>query len=959
MKRISGRYIIPVVFAIVFGCNSVFAVPAKPGLITMRQADGTEIKVRIMGDEHSHYYLSEDGYLLINDNDIFYYGNVDATGNIVNSQIAARPAARRSAAAAAYLGNVDMTEVFAALERRDASVKASRNAARDRALKNKAAGNGVDRMPAPQKTRIGLFDTGFPSTGNQKGLVVLVEYQDVKFNLSDPYGYFSRMLNENGFSDYGGTGCAAEYFRECSMNQFRPQFDVYGPITLSQNMSYYGGNDTSGDDKNPHKMAIEACQQLDATVDFSEYDRDGDGYIDNVFVFYAGRGEASGGSANTVWPHAWNVTAAEYYTSYIFDGVQLDRYACSNEWEGSRPDGVGTFIHEFSHVMGLPDLYATSYTSAFTPGAWSVLDYGPYNNGGCTPPLYSAYERYSLGWMSPRVLDGPANIMLNSVGSNEACIIPTGDDNEFFLLENRQQTGWDKYIPGHGMLVWHVDYDTYVWSRNVVNNNASHQYVDIEEADGTQNETSRSGDAFPGRSNITSFTDDTRPSMKTWSGARLNLPITDIKETGGTITFKVAGGFIAPHAPVAEDATDITPVSFTANWQTVENANTYYISIYTKNADGKKTYVVGYNKREVGNVAAVTVTGLHPLTTYYYTVCAANEGVQGEESDEICVTTTPMTFEYTEPVALYATDVTVTSFIANWQAVDDAEEYFLRIYSKEYGEPESDIVDFTDGVKNLPEGWNTNSTQSYANKSYSGEAIPSLRFIQTGNYIESPEYPKPVRRLSFWHRGSLASDDNSIIVSVQTGDGKWHEAATVEIENAVGGAVTVIDDMPDEAYKIRIAYNMPGKGSLAIDDITVGWGGDVELKGEILKTVKAPACSIVIDGLLPATTYYYSVQAAGGGKMSKMSNEIRITTASDINTFIAHATGGNTPSVSLSGDILTMTGVAGRQITVADVYGRTLFATAKSATGNAAIRLPSRGIYIVRIGHWDAIKIKR
>ena len=350
-----------------------------------------------------------------------------------------------------------MEKVYAALQRRD------------------AARAKVRRSAVPQKSQIGLFDTGFPSKGEQKGLVVLVEYKDVKFTHNDPYSYFNRMLNEDGFSDYGGTGCAAEYFRECSDNQFRPKFDVYGPITLSQNMSYYGGNDYSGNDKNPQKMAIEACQQLDATVDFSEYDRDGDGFIDNVFIFYAGRGEASGGSSNTVWPHSWNVTAAEY-TSYIFDGVQLDRYACSNEWEGSRPDGVGTFIHEFSHVMGLPDLYATSYTSAFTPGGWSVLDHGSYNNGGCTPPLYSAYERYSLGWITPQVLDGPASVRLNSIGSNQACIIPTGDENEFFLIENRQKTSWDKYIPGHGMLVWHVDYDAYVWRQNTVNNNADHQY---------------------------------------------------------------------------------------------------------------------------------------------------------------------------------------------------------------------------------------------------------------------------------------------------------------------------------------------------------------------------------------------------------------------------------------------------------------------------------------------------
>ncbi len=919
--------------------DAAFAIPAKPGLLTVRQSDGTELRVRLMGDEHAHYYLSEDGYLLINDNDTFYYGNADAAGNIVRSAIIARPAASRTPEARLFLENVDMKRVMEAMARRDAG-KPSR---------------------APRRAHVGLFETGFPSMGEQKGLVVLVEYTDVKFNLSDPYDYFHRMLNEPGFSDYGGTGCAAEYFRECSKNRFRPQFDVYGPVTLSHSMSYYGGNDYGGDDKNPQKMAIEACQQLDGTVDFSEYDRDGDGYIDNVFVFYAGRGEASGGSANTVWPHAWNVTSAEY-TSYFFDGVQLDRYACSNEWEGSRPDGVGTFIHEFSHVMGLPDLYATDYTNAFTPGAWSVLDYGPYNNDGCTPPLYSIYERYALGWIEPTVLDAPATISLNGIGDNRGCMIPTGDENEFFLVENRQQTGWDTYIPGHGMLVWHVDYDPTVWNQNEVNNSASHQYVDLEEADGTRSEYSRAGDVFPGTAGVTSFTDDTYPSMKTWAGKRLNLPITEIKEQNGIITFKVAGGSIVPRETIAEEATDVTPVSFTAHWQAVEDAVDYYISVYTKDAEGMKTCLGGYNKRNVGDHTSTKVTGLAPHTMYYYTVYAGNDaGELSGESNEMGVATLEMTFVYLEPVALAVSDVTPTSFTANWETLDDAKEYILNIYSKIYGDPEKDGVDFTEGVKNLPEGWKTNSTLSYANKSYSGAAIPSLRFIQSGNYIESPEYSLPVRRLSFWQRGSKASEDNRIIVSAWTKDNRWIEVVSVNIENGAGGTTSVIDTLPDETYKIRITYNMPGNGSLAIDDVIVEWGGDVETAGEMQKKIEAPANSFVVDDLAPATTYYYRVQASDGEQVSMWSNEVRVTTTSDMNSSIDRTAVANAKAVlSLSGDLLDISGAEGETIIVTDVCGRTVFSsTPRSATDNVAVHLPSRGIYIVRIGQSRAIKIKR
>ncbi|NPD91278.1 M6 family metalloprotease domain-containing protein [Xylanibacter muris] len=924
-----------------FASMDMTAVPAKPGLITMRQADGTEIKIRLIGDEYHHYYLTEDGYLLINKDDTFFYGNIDGKGNIVSSQIIATPAEKRTEKAKKYLETVDMDKVTTAMKTKATSKRMAKS---------------------PQKA-VGLFQTGFPSKGVQKGLVILVEYKDTKFTLSDPHDYFNRMLNENGFNDYGGTGCAAEYFRTSSRNQFLPEFDVFGPVTLSQNMSYYGGNNWTGDDQNPEKMAIEACQQLDATVNFAEYDRDNDGYIDNVFIFYAGRGEASGGSANTVWPHSWNITAATD-TPYIFDGVILDRYACSNEWEGSRPDGVGTFIHEFSHVMGLPDLYATSYTSAFTPGAWSVLDYGPYNNEGRTPPLYSIYERYSLGWMNPTVLDGPKNVVLGEISGNNGCIIKTEKENEFFLFENRQQKGWDKYIPGHGMLVWHVDFNENVWAQNTVNNTSAHQYVDLEEADGTQNEYSRDGDAFPGTSNITSFTDDTRPSMKSWSGHRQGLPITDIKENNGIITFSVAGGAPPVEPVTAHEATDITPVSFKANWTQSDNkSDTYKISVYTKtsNDNGRefRTYVDGYYMLNTEDTTSVTVTGLAPLTQYYYVIYAVNNDITSEESNEIAVTTAPPTFEFLKPVALNATDITDSSFTANWKTMDEATEYFIEVYTKIYGEPEyKDSVDFTGGVTNLPEGWKTNSTQSYANKSYSGKAIPSLRFIQTGNYIESPQYMKPIRRLSFWHRGSQAAEDNSLIVSVLTKDNKWSEVASVSIENGAGGVINTIDSIPEDTYKLRITYNMPGKGAVAIDDIMIEYGGEVESVLEKRKKIAAPAESIIIDCLTASATYYYCVQATDGERVSERSNEIRVKTMTKINTSIDR-TVGTKAALNLSGDILNIDGVNGDAIVVADVYGRRVFATDKSYTDNVTVRLPSQGIYIIRIGQSRAIKIKR
>lgn len=916
---------------------NAFAVPAKPGLLKMQQPDGSVIEVRLIGDEHAHFYLSEDGYALFNDgNDNFFYGKLDSRGAAVNSGVRAVAPALRTAEDALFLSTIDKDAVVEAMGRSCSQI-----------------------MKSSPMRNPGLFETGFPSTGDQKGIVVLVEYQDVKFQIDDPLEYFGNMLNQNGFSEYGGTGCAAEYFRESSKNKFRPEFDVFGPITLSKSMSYYGGNDWRGNDQHPEEMVIEACQQLDGEVDFSEYDRDDDGYIDNVFVFYAGRGEASGGSANTVWPHSWNVSSATS-TQYIFDGVRLDRYACSNEWEGSRPDGVGTFVHEFSHVMGLPDLYATSYTGAFTPGSWSAMDYGPYNNGGCTPPLYSIYERYSLEWIEPTVITGPESITLKPISNNVGCIIPTSDPNEFFLLENRQKTGWDAYIPGHGMLVWHVDFDQYVWNSNVVNNTPSHQYVDLEEADGTQTEYSRDGDSFPGASKVTSFTDDTSPSMKTWSGQRLELPITDITEAGGIIRFNVAGGRPQIDPVEALEATDVTGSAFTAHWALSEQAVTYNISVYTKKetTPGKVilTYAEGYYNHDAGNAAEIRVEGLEALTDYYYVVYAMDELGHGNPSNEIAVTTGEPTFDMLAPVALPASDVTCKSFTANWELLPGAVGYTLDLYEKELGDFSLDLVDFADGVKELPGGWKSSSRQSYANDAYSGNAKPAIRFAGE-DYIESPRYDGDVRSLSFWHRGSKASADNRIVVSWATSTGKWTTLGEYPVTNEAGGKVIDIADIPSGARKVRISYSMPGSGSLAIDDINVEWGGTETILGGLSYQIEFSTDRLPLEHLAPSTAYYYRVTATDGTLKSRPSNEVKIVTPDDPQLGIADAE-ASAIAVSVAGDVLKISGAMGEAVAVYDSLGR-LIAAYPAAPATVEVILPAKGVYIVKAGAHPVRKIVR
>ena len=932
MKR-TGRIVLTGLLLALSGATA-FAVPAKRGAFTLVQADGTEIQAKLVGDERNHQYFTEDGYLLTFDNGNYCYATVADGGNIASSGIAARDAANRDAAARAFLSRIDREATCVALD----------------------AAAAARTLSGPERG-IGLFpESRFPAMGEQKALVILVEYKDVKLSTPDAYDYFSRLLNEEGFSSYGGTGSARDFFIESSMGQFVPQFDLFGPVTLPQNMSYYGGNDWGGNDSNPEMMVVHACQLLDDQIDFSQYDRDGDGEVDNVFVFYAGRGEASGGGANTVWPHSWTLQSAGQ-SNCVHDGVRVNRYACSNEWEGTRPDGVGTFVHEFSHVMGLPDLYATSYTGAFTPGEWSAMDYGPYNNGGCTPPLYSAYERYALDWIEPAVINGPMNATLPTIGNNVCGIIPTGDPNEFFLVENRQRTGWDAYLPGHGMLVWHVDYDEYVWSRNQVNNSASHQYVDIEEADGSQSDYSRDGDAFPGTNNVTSFTDNTHPNMKTWSGRSLNLPITDIAENNGLITFKVAGGrddLAAPAVSVLESDFETITIGWDAAALAADGVSPdIHIDVYTLGEiepplPDQTVPVYIYRNVNAGNTGRFTIEGLQPMTPYYITAWSAAGLQSSTVSEPIEGFTGRPGLDRLKVEVLPAENVLADGFTARWNLLEEASEYILNVYETVYGLPHSDVLNFDDGVELLPDGWSSNTTAGYLNAAYSGKNIPSLRMGMSGHYVATPSYDDGVRGISFWHRGSTTAEGDILKIQARV-DGSWLTVAEQPVVTAKGGTTMAFgeDVIPAGTSAMRVLYQRVDKGSVAIDDIEVMHGityGYVPVE-EYTDYPAGAADFCVVTGLKPETEYSYTVAGTDGDLRSLPSD--RITLATKQSSAIDAIGTPDSVKIRVHGSEITVSGLApGECATVTDIAGRTV--AVLHTDGSAAIGNP--GIFIVNAG---------
>lgn len=504
-----------------------WAVTARRTPIVYQQPDGSSITVFKCGDEHVHWLTTTDGRLLAE----------QADGSL------------------RYATEADSMRL----------VQSCQRATRRRA-----------KLAEPRHA--------YPAQGNPRSLVILAEYPDCRFLSPTANDDFWRMLNEAHYADNGGTGSARDYYTDASLGQFTPQFDVVGPIMLTRAYNYYGENDSSGEDLHAEDMIIEACQLADAEIDFSDYDYDQDGIIDNVFVFYAGYGEATCSDENTVWPQSWDIME---YTSnpILFDGVRLNHYACTNERDtDDLMDGIGTFVHEFGHVLGLPDLYSTNYTMAWTPGQWSVMDAGNYLNNSRTPVSFSAYERACIGWLKPSTICEPAHVVLPELQlSNSAARISTLHDDEYYILENRQQAGWDRFLPGHGMLIWHIDYDAYIWQMNRVNNNGSHQYVDIIEADDIRSNGTMTGDPFPGSSNVSDFTATTKPAFVSWQGQEMR-PLTHITETKGIITFDYDGGgdnlIIAQLTPPeAFPAQQVTTDGFLAEWTEVADAEAYLLTV--------------------------------------------------------------------------------------------------------------------------------------------------------------------------------------------------------------------------------------------------------------------------------------------------------------------------------------------------------------------------------------------
>ena len=397
------------------------AIPAKPGLWkTIKLQDGTEIRAQLCGDEHAHYWMTADGQ------------KFTESANEVFTPISAEQLAKR------------------------AKVRRPQQAA--------------SRLLSPKKVTMGERTNYL---GQKKGIVILAQFTDVKFQSGNNLAKYKRIMNEEGYSEGSFKGSVADYFKAQSAKQFELNFDVVGPYTMSQKQSYYGKNDSYGNDMNAEQMIKEACEQADSEVNFADYDWDGDGEVDQVFVLYAGKGEADGGSANTIWPHMYTLYEGTGSMAE-FDNVLINTYACSNEIDANNKiEGIGCFCHEFSHCMGFPDFYDTSYSGWFGMGNFDLMCSGSYNGGTFIPAGYTAHEKMMCGWQEPIVLSD-SNVVVNdlkpmSEHGNTYIIYNDAHPDEYFMIENRQKTGWDAGYPAKGLMVTHVDFDKTIWEYNIPN----------------------------------------------------------------------------------------------------------------------------------------------------------------------------------------------------------------------------------------------------------------------------------------------------------------------------------------------------------------------------------------------------------------------------------------------------------------------------------------------------------
>lgn len=583
MKNELVKVLVCFVFAFIFVVCKVYAISAYPYKVKVLTCNGKYVEIYLKGDEHLKFAKTHDGFTLISYSDEWWYAEMSEDGYAKKS-----------------------TYKLVAMEDESDDLKSFKKEC------------PKDIIPCPfmsANTRRSTDETrkaqtnASPIVGERRALVILMQFKDLPFKKKRED--FEELFNEVGYSGNDALGSVRDYYQFASQGQLDYISDIYGPYTSKNPMSYYGKNNpNNGSDSNPVELCIEAVSSLPSDIDYNQYDNDGDGIVDNVHIIYAGYGEEAGGSSNTIWAHEYPHRIG--LKSDI--GFSLAGYSCSPELRGNRGNhitNIGVICHELGHALGALDYYDTNYGTGgeyVGTGKWDIMANGSWNDEGRVPANFNPYVRSMVfGWNPISVLEANQNYSIPSMGTeaqeiSTVYMIETGSENDYFLLENRQQIEFDEAIPGAGLMIYHVHPNI---DRNNTTNtvNATHPQglypvcaSYSEPAKKKYGNINSEECPFPGSKNVRTFSSESFPAAVAWNGSAATVSLSNITIHSSDKSVNFTTGRDSTNPPDKPDVPDKPDIPTELNLihkESFETSIAGRISIISKGKEKWRTYKKG------------------------------------------------------------------------------------------------------------------------------------------------------------------------------------------------------------------------------------------------------------------------------------------------------------------------------------------------------------------------------